>query len=508
VFRNYNLLLDKATAYEDLEALVLLHQDVEIADSDFATKLRNALSDPDVAIVGCVGAIGVRSIAWWQGALRWAGMTHRYPEYGGGDFPAISWRPEAAPSYADTGEVDSIDGLVMVLSPWAVRELRFDESLGKLHGYDFDICMQAKAAGKKVAAADFRAIHHHSLELISDPEAWIQTYIRLAEKWDSELPDTGADPRSRALRAEAEAACARAFMVAHQMREQAIKRHLDRVQGELDDTRVELKAGRQELEATKQELRSATGASEEPTGAGRTSSAAPPPGRARPIDYAVEELGIESFASLEISPAYGQYAFYVIDKPTVKEGTLVDIGAVRRDYLLSAVEQAAERPGLRVLEGGYGDPRTLEALEGVDAILLIDVLLRMVEPDWNRVLELYAPLTSSFVIANPQWERGEATVRLIDLGRGKYLEAVPASKGHNELFDRLDEWHARQQRPYRDSIGVWQWGITDADLEAKMAELGFSLAREWTLQPPRQTEGFVNRTFVFSRSDLPRAATD
>jgi GT2 family glycosyltransferase len=74
------------------------------------------------------------------------------------------------------GEVDSIDGIVIVLSPWAVRELRFDESLGSLHGYDFDICMQARAAGKKVVTADFRAIHHHSLKLVSDPEGWIQTH--------------------------------------------------------------------------------------------------------------------------------------------------------------------------------------------------------------------------------------------------------------------------------------------------------------------------------------------
>lgn len=182
VFRNYNLLLDKAAAHEDLEALVLIHQDCELADSDFVARVRKVLSDPDVAIVGCAGSIGVRSIAWWQGALTWAGLTHRYPEFGGGDFPAVSWRAEGLPAYARPGEVDSIDGFVMVLSPWAVRELRFDESLGKLHGYDFDICMQAKAAGKKVVAADFRAIHHHSLELISEPETWIQTYVRLAEK--------------------------------------------------------------------------------------------------------------------------------------------------------------------------------------------------------------------------------------------------------------------------------------------------------------------------------------
>ena len=30
------------------------------------------------------------------------------------------------------------------MSPWAVRNTRFDESLGQFHGYDFDICMQVR----------------------------------------------------------------------------------------------------------------------------------------------------------------------------------------------------------------------------------------------------------------------------------------------------------------------------------------------------------------------------
>lgn len=496
VFRNYNLLLDKAAAYEDLEALVLLHQDVELVDSDFAANVRNALSDPDVAIVGCAGAVGVRSIAWWQGALTWAGLTHRYPEYGGGDFPAISWRPETAPSYASPGEVDSIDGIVMVLSPWAVRELRFDESLGKLHGYDFDICMQTRAAGKKVATAPFRAIHHHSLELIRDPETWIQTHIRLAEKWDGELPDTGADPQRRTLRAEAEAACAKAIMVSHQMREQAVTRQLDRVRGELDSTRDQLKATRQELEATRRELRAKETPSEELSG-----TPAPSPAKLEAIDYAFDELGVESFASLEIGLEYGQFAFYTIDKPTVEHGALVDVGMWRaRDQLLNVIEQAAERPGLRVPDGSFSDPRTVTEIGQVDAVLLFDVLLRMVDPDWDQVLELYAPGTSCFVIANPQWDAGDETVRLIDLGRERFLEAVPPWQNHIEFFDRLDEWFAEQPRRYRDVTHVWQWGITDADLKAKMEELGFTLERERSLNRPPETEGFVNKTFVFKRS--------
>ena len=45
------------------------------------------------------------------------------------------------PFFKEFGEVDSIDGFVMALSPWVVRNLRFDESLGQLHGYDFDSTM-------------------------------------------------------------------------------------------------------------------------------------------------------------------------------------------------------------------------------------------------------------------------------------------------------------------------------------------------------------------------------
>jgi Glycosyltransferase like family len=503
LFRNYNLLLDLAAEHEDLEALVLVHQDAEIADAAFAAKVRNALRDPDVAIIGCVGAVGVRSIAWWQGAVTWASVTHRYQEYGGGDTEAAGWDPKKVPSYAQPGEVDSIDGVVMVLSPWAVRELRFDESLGNLHGYDFDICMQARAAGKKVVTVDYRAIHHHSLELIKDPETWTLAYIRLVEKWNGQLPDTGANPEQRALRAEAEAACARGISVSNQLRNQAIRRQLARVEGELESATAQLKATRQELVAARQQAsRAAAPSDAEASALGRNA------GKFVAIDYAVEELGIESFASLEIGQACGQYAFYAIDKASVRRGALLDIGSRRPDdFLLSTIELAAEQPGMVVLDGSVSDQRTVAEIGHVDAVLLFDVLLRMVNPDWDQVLELYAPATSCFVIANPQWEGGETTVRLVDLGREKFLEAVPPWPSHIELFDRLDEWNPAQERRYRDGTEIWQWGVTDTDLNRKMGDLGFFLDREWRLNPLPQSEGFVNKAFVFRRSD-PSAAPD
>src|SRR4051812_4087146 len=64
IFESYNALLDQAAAHADLEALVLVHQDAEIVDGDFCAKVRAALADPQAGVVGCVGAVGVRSIAW------------------------------------------------------------------------------------------------------------------------------------------------------------------------------------------------------------------------------------------------------------------------------------------------------------------------------------------------------------------------------------------------------------------------------------------------------------
>ena len=212
IFRNYNLLIDQVRDRDDVEALILLHQDAEIVDPDFCAKVRRGVRDPDVAILGCAGAVGVRNIAWWEGSVVWAAYTHRFREMGGGEIPAMTWREDEIPAYARTGRADSIDGFVMALTPWAMRNLRFDESLGQLHGYDFDICLQAREAGKKVAIENMRVVHHHSLELISDVEAWIDAHMRVAEKWHDRMPDVGyagGSWRQRARRAEAEASAAR-----------------------------------------------------------------------------------------------------------------------------------------------------------------------------------------------------------------------------------------------------------------------------------------------------------
>lgn len=230
IFRSYNLILDIAAQQEDLEALVLLHQDAEIDDPDFCRKLRTAMEDPEVGVVGCVGAIGVRNIAWWEGSVTWASFVHRYGERGGGEVEAFSWNGNSpTPGYARLGEVEALDGFVLVVSPWVVQNVRFDESFGQLHGYDLDFCLQVRHAGKKVVTADFKVIHEHSLNLLNKPEQWIEAHIRMADKWDGKMPGIGSAPgtwKERARRAEAEASAARTQIMSEQLQSNARAKQL------------------------------------------------------------------------------------------------------------------------------------------------------------------------------------------------------------------------------------------------------------------------------------------
>jgi len=210
VARGYNLLLDTAATRENLEALVLVHPHAQIDDPDFCHKVRQALSDPEVGVVGCAGASGASTLGWWEGTVSSGPVTHRYQEHGGGEMPAYGWTtPAPAPA-----EVDSIDGFLIVVSPWAVRNVRFDESLGMGLGFDVDFCHQVRAAGRKVVTAGIRMIHHHGLELIEEETPWVEAHVQLAEKWDTELAEANEDAdgwKRRARRAEAEREAARAI---------------------------------------------------------------------------------------------------------------------------------------------------------------------------------------------------------------------------------------------------------------------------------------------------------
>jgi hypothetical protein len=232
VCRSYNMLLDRAALESDVEALVLVQQDVEILDRGFCDAVRRALRDPDVAVAGPVGARGVETIAWWDGEISAAPVVQRYQAFGSGEIPAFSWKP-TTPAPA---EVEVLDGRLMVLSRWALETLRFDESLQLGYGYELDLCLKARAAGRKVMTAELPVAYHtRTLRVLNDYDLWIEGHIQAAERLASRLEEPAAaeaDWMERARRAEAEREAARTLAYSA---EHAVDAELAPLERALDD---------------------------------------------------------------------------------------------------------------------------------------------------------------------------------------------------------------------------------------------------------------------------------
>jgi 2-polyprenyl-3-methyl-5-hydroxy-6-metoxy-1,4-benzoquinol methylase len=180
IFAAYNEVLDAVRDRDDLDALVLLHEDTEVTDPRFRAILLNQLADPEIAIVGTVGARGIAGLAWWEadcyGRVQ---ETRGIVDFGGG-----------------THDVDTVDGLVMGLSPWALRNLRFDDDAYEgFDAYDADICAQARAAGKRVVVTELPVAHRHtrvgSARETSDGGSFQRNEKVFRDKWIGTVGATG-----------------------------------------------------------------------------------------------------------------------------------------------------------------------------------------------------------------------------------------------------------------------------------------------------------------------------
>ena len=110
---------------------MLVHQDAEIVEPDFCEIVRGPLEDPDTGLIGCVGAVG-RAQYRVVGGVGDVRLVHQPLRGARGRRSGVrfSWAWTEAPAYARIGQVETLDGFVLVLSPWVVRNIRFDETLG------------------------------------------------------------------------------------------------------------------------------------------------------------------------------------------------------------------------------------------------------------------------------------------------------------------------------------------------------------------------------------------
>lgn len=170
----YNSIID-AYRGRGLDAIVLLHDDLEITDSDAEAKILAALEDETVALVGVAGGRQPTNehtvLAWWDIS---GCVGHQLT-----DSYLIDFGPRG-------GDVDTPEGSIIALSSWAVENVRFDKEVPGFHGYDVDIGLQVRSRGRRVVVVDLDT-HHHTTIGFESPEtaaAWRGANAYVAAKWN------------------------------------------------------------------------------------------------------------------------------------------------------------------------------------------------------------------------------------------------------------------------------------------------------------------------------------
>lgn len=168
----YNEILAEAAEREDLEAVVLLHEDTWIDEPKLPQLIRWHFRDPTVGVIGAIGARGVSSMAWWHDTELLGAVT--------------TARHSSVPTVYSTGPqiADVVDGYLLIVSPRVARTVRFDQQGNEdFHGYDIDFCSRVRARGFSVIVDDFATEHFSTA---GDPASagFGRAYARWEQTWN------------------------------------------------------------------------------------------------------------------------------------------------------------------------------------------------------------------------------------------------------------------------------------------------------------------------------------
>lgn len=216
------------------------------------------------------------------------------------------------------------------------------------------------------------------------------------------------------------------------------------------------------------------------------------------IDHAFKIYGIKSFVDAGgCWGVHGGYTFHALSKFNLDKAFLIDTHITD-----TARKRSSSYPNLELLSGDFGNDQLVGTLGTVDAVILFDVLLHQVNPDWDKIIEMYSRITDNFIIYNQMFIGSRKTIRLIELGEQEYLKNTPY-KGMedfiHELFDKLEQKHPEHNKTYGESHHYWQWGITPPDLFSIMSKFDFRADYVLNYVKFGDLPHFENHGFLFSR---------
>lgn len=188
IFEAYNEGIRKSTK----PYLVFIHDDVKFKSEGWGQKIIGHLETPGAGICGLAGRDYLTKVpAFPSNKLSASNIiqsdkTGRKPE-----------KHRLIPS--DNKEVRRqvvfLDGVMLCMKKELTQKISFDESIGGFHGYDYDICMQAFAAGYDNYVMYDIMLEHFSRGNLD--KVYLENLIKVFRKWQDHLPMIARDVSDR-----------------------------------------------------------------------------------------------------------------------------------------------------------------------------------------------------------------------------------------------------------------------------------------------------------------------
>lgn len=168
-------------------------------------------------------------------------------------------------------------------------------------------------------------------------------------------------------------------------------------------------------------------------------------------------------------------------------------------------ERAAAFPSIKLVPGMLGSEEAREIVGQVDMVIMYDILLHQVAPNWDEFIKAWLKQVNMVVVYNQDWLKSSSTVRFVDHGLQWFKENVHFTNEAklDRWFEQHEEFDPDQNKPKRDVHNFWQWGITPNDLVEVFVRNGFDLMFMKRYGPFRPEKPWiVNDGFVFVRSEF------
>jgi hypothetical protein len=191
------------------------------------------------------------------------------------------------------------------------------------------------------------------------------------------------------------------------------------------------------------------------------------------IDNALDRYAIKSIIDLGgCWRVNGGYMYHAIKSGKINRAFIVD-----GNITAPTKEAAKEYPQLTLIQGALGDPDIVKTVGKIGAVIMYDILLHQVNPNWDAFIRLWSSIADYLIIYNQNWTQDEKVIRFIDRDVDWYVKNVPHSNENRvrEWYNKHNEQNVEMDRKWRDVHNFWQFGITRQALRAEVESQGFRI---------------------------------